>query len=502
MKFENEAMRGWFRRLKFGLLCVVLYLAAWGGLGLVIRDRAEWLRLLLALLLVPLISALDYIASRSTNARLRAFVRRPARYKVFDELHPSYRFVDFYRALEELARQSGYVERLEHFHPNHTLLQILGQASGQGPTPSTQARICVGYEEFGFFPNEVFWLLEGPPGLEAGERVIVRLSSRGGTRVEVASPDPDQAGGLLRWLSREALARSIFRGQFLEIHYRGSPHLDAYDYYQESQEMAVTFKQRPSVREEDIILDERVAAILRRNLFDFFTHRDCLYALGVPRKRAMLFYGPPGTGKTHTCRFIHTRLEGITSILVAGEALPHLHDIGRFARQLHPTLVVIEDVDLVFSAREVNPYGTILGGLMDQLDGFTPDEEVLFVLTTNAIDRVEQAIRDRPGRINQCLFFGLPTPELRRRYLLQFLRGYDISAVDLDHLVRQTEQTSQAFLKEYILRAVQIAAEANGYQTSSPPRLQTTHFDKAFEELTSHGDPHGHAIMGFHVTKP
>jgi AAA+ superfamily predicted ATPase len=501
MWLDNEATRGWFRRLKYLLAFAALYLAVWGLLVLATHPRNDWpVPALLPLVLLVFISLADHALCRSTGARLRAFVRRPSKYKVFDEIHPSYRFVDFYRALEEMARQSGYVERLEHYHPNQALLQLLRQSSTQ-PTPSTQARICIGYEEFGFFPSEVFWLLEGPPGLHADLRVILRLCTRGGTRIEVASTDPDQATGLLRWLAREALARSIYRGQFLEIHYRGSPHLDAYDYYQETQEMAVTFKQRPSVREEDIILDERVAAILRRNLFDFFAHRDCLYALGVPRKRAMLFYGPPGTGKTHTCRFIHTRLEGITSILVAGESLPHLADIGKFARQLHPTLVVIEDVDLVFSAREVNPYGTILGGLMDQLDGFTPDEEVLFVLTTNAIDRVEQAIRDRPGRINQCLFFGLPTPELRRRYLLQFLRGYDIAAVDLDHLVRQTEQTSQAFLKEYILRAVQVAAEANGYQTNSPPRLETTHFDKAFEELTSHGDPHGHAIMGFHVTK-
>ena len=54
---------------------------------------------------------------------------------------------------------------------------------------------------------------------------------------------------------------------------------------------------------------------------------------------------------------------------------------------------------------------------MDQLDGFTEDEEVLFILTTNAIDRVEQAIKDRPGRVNQCLYFGLPAPALRKLFL-------------------------------------------------------------------------------------
>jgi ATP-dependent 26S proteasome regulatory subunit len=138
---------------------------------------------------------------------------------------------------------------------------------------------------------------------------------------------------------------------------------------------------------------------------------------------------------------------------------------------------------------------------MDQLDGFAPDEEVIFLLTTNAIERVEDAIRNRPGRINQCLYFGLPGPELRRRYLGQYLRPYDIAAVDLDYLVRRTEQTSQAFLKEYVLRAVQVAAEAASYRPATPLVLQTAHFDTAFDELITHGDPHGQAIMGFRVEK-
>jgi ATP-dependent 26S proteasome regulatory subunit len=231
-------------------------------------------------------------------------------------------------------------------------------------------------------------------------------------------------------------------------------------------------------------------------LFDFYAHRERLFALGLPRKRALLFYGPPGTGKTHTCRFIHTRLSGITTILATGESLTRLQDIGKLARQLQPTLVILEDVDLVFHSREINPYGVALGDLMDQLDGFTPDEDVIFVLTTNAIERVESAIRDRPGRINQCLFFGMPNPDLRRRYLLQYLKPYNVAAVDLDHIVKLTDGTSQAFMKEYVLRAVQVAADSNGYPENGVA-LKTEHFDVAFDELTSHGDPSGHAIMGF-----
>jgi ATP-dependent 26S proteasome regulatory subunit len=51
------------------------------------------------------------------------------------------------------------------------------------------------------------------------------------------------------------------------------------------------------------------------------------------------------------------------------------------------------------------------------MDGLRPHEEIGFVLTTNAIERLEAAVKDRPGRISQCIYFGPPNEELRGRYL-------------------------------------------------------------------------------------
>ena len=57
----------------------------------------------------------------------------------------------------------------------------------------------------------------------------------------------------------------------------------------------------------------------------------------------------------------------------------------------------MEDIDLVFSSREVNSYSAALGELLDQMDALRPYEDVGFALTTNAIERMGAAIRDRPG---------------------------------------------------------------------------------------------------------
>lgn len=438
--------------------------------------------------------------------RLQAFLGNVDRYRVFDENLPTYCYVDYLRALEKfaaLARQSLRLEcdSLEtNFHP--PLAQLLNGFSWSRPVPAKQIQFNVGFEKTAFFADEVFWLLVGIPGTPTNERMVVHLRFEPiGVILEIAALSQERAAEAVQWLAREALAQTVFRGHFLELHFTVRPG-DQFRQTQPYREMTVIFKPKPQVTEKEIVIEPGVQAVLRRNVFEFFEHRDALHALGLSRKRALLFYGPPGTGKTHTCRHIHTKLVGISSILVTGDSLPFLQDICKFARQVHPCLVFVEDVDLVFAQREMNPHGCALGDLMDELDGFGSDAEVIFILTTNAIERVEDAIKDRPGRINQCLYFGLPNAELRRRYLAQYLAPYNAAAVDMEHLVKQTERTTHAFLKEYVLRAVQIAAEGVNYRNHEPLALRTPDFDAAFAEINSHGDPHGHAIMGFQAGKP
>ncbi len=487
-----------WRLLDFAIVAACLaYLIFWAWVARTDQIPGRDLYWMFIPLLIGVVTLICLrVATYSTNGRIRNFLIFRSRYKVFDDCHPTYRLVDFLRAAERFAEKSVLAYRVDPSNANIDLATYINQISLQPPPPARQEKMCIGYEEFGYFPIEAIWLIQGAEGRPTHEKLVLRVRRiQFGTFVEMASTDQDAAMAMLKRIADDALAHSIFRGQFIEIRYAGNPHRD-YDYQFDSAEMTVTFKPKPNITKDDIILDPKIEAILRRNLFDFFTHRHALHALGLPRKRALLFYGPPGTGKTHTCRYIHTLLQGITSILATGESLTRLQDLGKLARQLQPTLVILEDVDLVFQAREINPYGAALGDLMDQLDGFTPDEEVIFMLTTNAIERVEAAIRDRPGRINQCLYFGMPTPDLRKRYLVQYLKAYGVSAVDFDHIVAQTEGTSQAFLKEYVLRTVQVAAESIGYSTDAV-ELKTEHFDIAFDELISHGDSAGHSIMGF-----
>jgi cell division protease FtsH len=206
-------------------------------------------------------------------------------------------------------------------------------------------------------------------------------------------------------------------------------------------------------------MDEDVRRLLWRNVIDLHRRRDLLKAHGVPVRRGVLLHGPPGTGKTFACRYLCAQLPDTTRIVVAGSALQQVPAIFALARLLQPSLVILEDVDLVFTTRDINAQGSILGELLDQMDGLRPHEDVGFVLTTNAIDRIEAAIKDRPGRISQCINLGVPGAELRRRYLTHYVEPYVTAGIDLATLAARSEGATQAFLKDWVHRAVQVATE-------------------------------------------
>jgi len=73
------------------------------------------------------------------------------------------------------------------------------------------------------------------------------------------------------------------------------------------------------------------------------------------------------------------------------------------ARFLQPSIMVIEDVDLIARERTHmhGPYEeALLNKLLNEMDGLREDAEVLFILTTNRPDQIEPALVSRPGRID------------------------------------------------------------------------------------------------------
>jgi cell division protease FtsH len=435
------------------------------------------------------------------DGRLAAELRRPLEpFKVYVRELPQYRFVDAYRAVEAACKALGVTSTIESDHRSEYLSAILHST----PSRWTSRRVnrcerlawTTGLREDVFFPVDVYWVCADPgPGRSPMLARVYYDATKQKTFVEAASPDPSAADAFVTDVVRRADTGSIYRSRILALRFEPATR-DQYGDVEQPERLRVLFAPEPELSEDDVVMDESVRQLLWRNVIDLHRRRTVLKAHGVPIRRGIILYGPPGTGKTFATRYLCAQLPETTRIVVAGSALQQVASIFALARLLQPSLVILEDVDLVFTTRDINTQGVILGELLDQMDGLRPHEDVGFVLTTNAIDRIEAAIKDRPGRISQCIHMGLPGKELRRRYLAHYLTPYVTAGLDLDALAARSGGATQAFLKDWVHRAAQIATErvAPG---ADKLELRAQDFEVAFREARSSGQAMTNRIIGF-----
>ncbi|MDZ4782626.1 MAG: ATP-binding protein [Planctomycetia bacterium] len=302
------------------------------------------------------------------------------------------------------------------------------------------------------------WLVHGKqrPGAILLSRVR-SMHGPGTVRVDVAAPNDGPGGELIQavYARIEELVRLApsYRGKILS--------LEASDEYSGEGTGLKVHTLAPVAREEVILPDETLA-LLDRNVINFVGRRARLSELGQSKKKGLLLFGPPGVGKTHTIRYLSTSMPGQTTLLMTGEQVGMLAEYMSLARLLQPSIVVIEDVDLIARSREQHDgpcTEVMLNKLLNEMDGLKDDAEILFILTTNRPQDLEEALAARPGRIDQAIEFACPDEEGRRKLAQLYGRRVKLPVDVEELLVAQSEGGSGAFIKELIRRSVQFQME-------------------------------------------
>jgi ATP-dependent 26S proteasome regulatory subunit len=130
------------------------------------------------------------------------------------------------------------------------------------------------------------------------------------------------------------------------------------------------------------------------------------------------------------------------------------------ARLLQPSMVVIEDVDLIARSREAMQGGceeVLLNRLLNEMDGLQENADVLFVLTTNRPQDLEAALAQRRGRIDQAIEVPLPDMGCREKLVRLYSRGLLLSPALVAVAAKRTDGVSAAFMKELMRRTAQAA---------------------------------------------
>ncbi|EGF76556.1 hypothetical protein BATDEDRAFT_30890 [Batrachochytrium dendrobatidis JAM81] len=192
---------------------------------------------------------------------------------------------------------------------------------------------------------------------------------------------------------------------------------------------------------DTVVLDQDTSSIIYNDIKAFLAGGSWYHTHGVPYRRGYLLYGPPGSGKTSYIQSLAGELGYNICILNLGEMGMTDDRLAHLLNNIPArSIILLEDVDAAFPSRtavsndpntthvQTNSTRSMLtfSGLLNALDGVAAAEERIIFMTTNHMDRLDNALV-RPGRVDVRAYIGNAT-ELQARAM--FLRFYD-GQVDL-----------------------------------------------------------------------
>lgn len=292
-----------------------------------------------------------------------------------------------------------------------------------------------------------------------------------------------------RNLEESVLRAESYRGKILS--------LEQSEHSYSGESTGIKVHKLRNVERDQVILPSKTLDLLDRNLIQFVRQRPELAKFRQATKKGILFYGPPGTGKTHTVHYLARALDGHTTLLISAEQVGILGEYMTLARLLQPSMVILEDVDLI--ARHRKDMGVceevLLNKLLNEMDGLKEEADILFVLTTNRPESLERALASRPGRIDQAIEFPLPDEEGRTKLVQLYSEGVQLAEGVAQNIVTRTENVSAAFIKELMRRSVQFHLEDNG---TGP--IEMAKVNSALEEMLFSGGSLNLKLLGAQET--
>lgn len=189
---------------------------------------------------------------------------------------------------------------------------------------------------------------------------------------------------------------------------------------------------------ESLILREGQLEDLLEDVDEFVGSKAWYRERGVPYRRGYLLHGPPGTGKTTVVHVVASVL-GWDLYVLPLASLNDGHLQALMSSVPERAVVLFEDVDcagmenrtLARTKRSQSPdgaptarEGVTLSGLLNTLDGVIATEGRVLFLTTNARDRLDEALT-RPGRADRDLRLDVANRDMACRLFARFFPDSD-----------------------------------------------------------------------------
>ncbi|MFC1910318.1 AAA family ATPase [Chloroflexota bacterium] len=200
---------------------------------------------------------------------------------------------------------------------------------------------------------------------------------------------------------------------------------------------------------ESIMLDGGTKREIKANSIGFLSKREMWERYGIPLKRGVLLAGEPGTGKTIICKALMAEAKNttcVTSNAYDMDAREYFTELYEAAPDLSPSIVFIEDIDLIGQNRDEFGYsrGNALLSLLAVLDVIEEKKEIVTVATTNCLETLYKALSQRPSRLDRVIILTRPELKERRELVSLLCRRIPLPDSLQDYIAARTEGCSPA----------------------------------------------------------
>jgi SpoVK/Ycf46/Vps4 family AAA+-type ATPase len=173
-------------------------------------------------------------------------------------------------------------------------------------------------------------------------------------------------------------------------------------------------KRIPELTFKDVILNEKLKEDIYDNTIFQLEH--------LKENNGVIFHGDPGVGKSLVCSAIANEVteKGYTVAYLSTQVDYSM--LNEFIEAfISPCVLIFEDIDAFGESRDSHNTG-LLSEFLQFINGITErDERMIFIATTNYLDRLDKAIANRPVRFNRKFEFKYPSEsELDRLVKLYF----------------------------------------------------------------------------------
>jgi AAA+ superfamily predicted ATPase len=193
----------------------------------------------------------------------------------------------------------------------------------------------------------------------------------------------------------------------------------------------------PSLPHEQILKD----------LQKFWDNKQKFIDYNLNPKRGVIFHGDPGCGKTSLIYLLVDEIKKRGGISVYFDVPDNWVEIAKLIRKVEkerPILCIIEDIDLIITKHGEESF-------LNFLDGLNSITNVVYVATTNNIEKIPDRIKDRPSRFDKKYEIKKPVEEDRKIYFETKLLDVDKKKYDIKKLVKDTRGFTMAHIKEVFI---------------------------------------------------